>query len=599
MNLIKIKEPSINEDSKLCIGIDFGTTNSVCTVKFEDDIKVVQDNLGKTIIPTLVLYNNHKSIFGNNALEHNDYLDSVFSVKRDFTSDYDVKKYFNSNSEKVSPVEVSKDFFIYLKNTCEQYLNKKIFDCVVTVPAYYDEKARSGIMRAAFMAGLRVRRLINEPTSAAFAYGLEKKKKGVFFIYDLGGGTFDVSLLKLSEGIFKVMATGGDPNLGGDDFDRLFADYVLKSKLNIGIDDISDKDRIRLTKQCKSIKENLQNTESLEESFEINGNIITARLSLEEFNNSVEDLVNKTMKISKDLLDEVDIPIENINGFVLVGGSTKVNLISEKLKTNFKTNIFNDIDPDFVVSKGAALHGYELLNGPKNILLDVTPLSLGLETMGGLMEKIISRNSPIPSIKDQLFTTHENGQTAIQIKVLQGERETSNKNRCLGEFILSNIPPKPAGIPRIKVIFSLDADGILYVSAKDEESGSESDISLKTNENLDLAEMRSIVESSILNAKDDMEQRMLIESKIKAKTFLNEISSVKKDIELLCSKNDIKDIEFKMKELEKVLKTNDCDLINESIDILNKSTESFAQKRIEKDFSEVVGKDVEEINNTE
>ncbi len=595
MNLIKIKEPSVSEDSKLCIGIDFGTTNSVCTVKLGDQVKVVEDDQGKTIIPTLVLYNEQKSIFGNNALGHNNYLDSVFSVKRDFTSDYDIRKYLNSNNEKVTSVEVSKDFFIYLKNICEKNLKRKIFDCVVTVPAYFDEKARSGIMRAAFMAGLRVRRLINEPTSAAFAYGLEKKKKGVFFIYDLGGGTFDVSLLKLSEGIFKVMATGGDPNLGGDDFDQLFADYILKSKLNVSANIISDKDRIRFVKQCKSIKENLQNKGLLEQDFEINGKNFTVSLSLEEFNKVIENLVDKTIQISKVLLDEVDMPIEDVSGFVLVGGSTKINFITEKLKTNFKTNVFNDIDPDYVVSKGAALHGYELLNGSKNILLDVTPLSLGLETMGGLMEKIISRNSPIPSIKDQLFTTQENGQTAIQIKVLQGERETSDKNRCLGEFILSNIPPKPAGIPRIKVIFSLDADGILYVSAKDEESGSESDISLKTNENLDLAEMRSIVESSIINAKDDIKQRMLIESKIKAKTFLNEISSVKKDIELLCSKNDIKNIELKMKKLEEVLKTNDCDLINESIDILNKSTESFAQRKIEKDFSKVLGKDVEEI----
>ncbi len=595
MNLIKINEPSVNEDSKLCIGIDFGTTNSVCTVKFEDKVQVIEDDFGETILPTLILYKNKRNFFGNNALRHKNYLDSVFSVKRDFSSNFDSSKYLNSNDEKVSSVEVSKDFFIYLKNTCEQYLNKKIFDCVITVPAYFDEKARSGIMRAAFMAGFRIRRLINEPTSAAFAYGLEKKKKGIFFIYDLGGGTFDVSLLKLSEGIFKVIATGGDPNLGGDDFDQLFANYILESKLGVNRK-ISNKDRIKLVKQCKSIKENLQKGASLEENFEINGKKSTVKLNLDEFNNTIESLIDRTIKISKDLLDEVDLPIEDISGFVLVGGSTKLEFITEKLKKNFKTEIFNDIDPDYVVSKGAALHGYELLNGSKNILLDVTPLSLGLETMGGLMEKIITRNSPIPSIKDQLFTTHENGQTAIKIRVLQGERETSDKNRFLGEFILSNIPPKPAGIPRIKVIFSLDADGILYVSAKDEETGSESDISLKTNENLDLAEMRSIVESSILNAKNDMEQRMLIESKIKAKTFLNEINSVKKDIELLCSKNDIKDIEFKIKKLEEVIKTSNSDLINECVDVLNKSTESFAQLKIEKDFSDVIGKDIEEIS---
>ena len=270
--------------------------------------------------------------------------------------------------------------------------------------------------------------------------------------------------------------------------------------------------------------------------------IVSISISIEEFNKSVEVLIDKTVKISSDLLKEVDMDISEINGFVMVGGSSRISYITDKLKNEFNTKIFDDINPDLVVSEGAALHGHELLNGSQNILLDVTPLSLGIETMGGLMEKIISRNSPIPAIKEQIFTTHENGQTALKIKILQGERETSDNNRTLGEFILSNIPPKPAGIPRIKVSFSLDADGMLFVSAKDEETENETDISIKTNENLDLKEMRAIVESSILNAKDDINQRMIIEAKIKAKSFLNEIKGVEKDIELLCSKNDIESI---------------------------------------------------------
>jgi len=229
-------------------------------------------------------------------------------------------------------------------------------------------------------------------------------------------------------------------------------------------------------------------------------------------------------------------------------------------------------------------------------LLDVTPLSLGIETMGGLMEKIISRNTPIPTIKDQTFTTHENGQTAIKIKILQGERETSENNRSLGEFTLSNILPKTAGLPRVKVIFSLDADGILFVSARDEDTGNENEISIKTNEGLDLAEMKNIVESSIINAKDDVQQRMIIEAKIKARSFLNEIKAVKKDIELLSSKNDIEIIKKNIIMLEESLETNDCDVINKRIEELNKSTESFAQKKIEKDFSQVVGKDLDNID---
>ena len=450
-------------------------------------------------------------------------------------------------------------------------------------------------MKAAFMAGLRVKRLINEPTAAAFAYGLEKNKRGIFFVYDLGGGTFDVSLLKLTKGVFKVIATGGDPNLGGDDLDKLFAESILNKMLKIEFDDLCEDEKLKVLKKFKIIKEDFTTCDSKTYDLEINNQNKKVKISIDDLNDSIESLIEKTIKISKNLINDIDISIKEVSGFILVGGSSRLKLISKKIQENFETKIFNDVNPDLVVSKGAALHGYELLNGSQNLLLDVTPLSLGIETMGGLMEKIISRNTPIPAIQEQIFTTHENGQTAIKIKILQGERETSLNNRNLGEFILSNIFPKPAGIPRIKVMFSLDADGILFVSAKDEESGNESDISLKTNKDLDLDEMRKIVEESILNAKDDIDQRMLIEAKIKAKSFLNEIDGVKKEIELLCSKNDIEIINNNINMLIKTLETNDTDMINNKIENLNKSTENFAQKRIDKDFSKVLGIEVDKI----
>ncbi len=412
----------------------------------------------------------------------------------------------------------------------------------------------------------------------------------------MGGGTFDVSLLKLSDGIFKVIASGGDANLGGDDFDVMFAKSYLLENLKINFHELSEKDRLKISKKFKVIKEKLTNTKKVHEKLEIKGKLLEVVINIKDFDKSVESLIDKTISISSDLLNEIDIALEDISGFVLVGGSTRIKSISKKLKEKFKTEVFDDVDPDLVVSKGAALHGFELLNGSRNILLDVTPLSLGIETMGGLMEKVISRNTPIPAIKEQIFTTHENGQTALKIKILQGERETSDKNRCLGEFILSNLMPKPAGIPRIKIMFSLDADGILYVTAKEEESGKEKFISIKTNESLDFNEMRKIVESSILNAKNDIQQRMIIESKIKAKSFLNEIEFVKKDIELLCSKNDIEIIEKNINMLKSAIKTNDSDMINKHIEDLNKSTEKFAQRKINKEFSNFVGKGVDEIS---
>ena len=276
--------------------------------------------------------------------------------------------------------------------------------------------------------------------------------------------------------------------------------------------------------------------------------------------------------------------MNDIDGFILVGGSTKLKMISRKLKEFFNKEIYNDLDPDRVVSFGAALHGYELLNGSNNLLLDVTPLSLGIETLGGLMEKIIPRNSNIPIIKEQTFTTNENGQTSIKIKIIQGERETSSKNTSLGEFILSDIEPKPAGIPRIKVRFSLDVDGILLVSAIDESSGKEKNLVIKTGSDLTVEEMREIVKSSIENAKDDMDTRLLIESKIKASRLLNEIENVKDQIESLCSKKDIENINKTSNMLKKELKTNNKDSIEDLVENLNEKTKNFAQKLIDKNF---------------
>ena len=282
-----------------------------------------------------------------------------------------------------------------------------------------------------------------------------------------------------------------------------------------------------------------------------------------------------------------------MDGIILVGGSTKLKLIPKKIKEYFKKNIYSDLDPDLVVSYGAALHGYELLNGSNNLLLDVTPLSLGIETMGGLMEKIIPRNSNIPIVKEQTFTTNENGQTSIIIKIIQGERETSDKNTLLGEFILSDIEPKPAGIPRIKVRFSLDVDGMLFVSAIDESSGSEKNIVIKTGNDLNIEEMRKIVESSIQNAKHDMDTRLLIESKIKASRLINEIENVRDQIDSICSKKDIESINKTTNMLITELKKNNKEKIESLVEILNEQTKDFAQKLIDKNFKNFVGKDLD------
>ncbi len=599
MSLISIKEPSSKNDKieLSCIGLDFGTTNSVCSIKIENKVEFIKDQDKNILIPSVVLFDNQKKVMGNTAIKNDKDLNSIKSIKRNFTENFDENIYLDHNKNKISSVDIATEIFKHLKENCDNYLKKKIYDCVLTVPAYFDEKARSGIMRSAFMSGFNVKRLINEPTAAAFAYGLEKNKRGTYFVFDLGGGTFDVSILKLSEGIFKVIGSGGDSKLGGDDFDKLFAVKIVKHFFNETFSEISIKDQRFILNKCKLLKEKISDKEYIDEIFVVNEVSKNIKITPDFLNSAVDSLIDRTIEISEGLLSECNLESKSIDGFILVGGSTRLKRIEEKIKNKFGIKIFNNINPDLVVSLGAALHGYELLNGSQNLLLDVTPLSLGIETMGGLMEKIILRNSSIPCVKEQSFTTHENGQTAIKINILQGERETIEHNRSLGEFTLFGLEPKPAGVPRINVRFSLDADGILFVSANDENSSRESNLVVKADKNLSIDEMRKIVESSISNAKNDINERMNIEAKIKGRRAINEIESVKNELKMLCNKNELKKIMNLVKELNDIILSSkiDTETINDLTDKLNESTKRFAQKKIEKDFSQMVGKDLKGI----
>ena len=591
MSLVNIDEPNKKQTISMCLGIDFGTTNSVCSVKLDDKVIFVEDSNKKTLIPTALSFKK-KIVIGNDIDFKKNIQDCVFSIKRNFVNNPDKKILLNNNLE-MSPVEISKEFFLYLKKMTEEFLREDLSDCVLTVPAYFDERARSGIMRSALMAGFNIRRLINEPTAAAFAYGLEAQKRGNFLVYDLGGGTFDVSLLKLKDKLFKVVGTSGDPNLGGDDFDNLILEELVLRGLKTKKKDLADNELRVLLKESKLIKEKSQETKNFTASFIVNGEKKEIEVSSSKIDGILEKLIDKTISITSELLNDCEAEIDEIDGFILVGGSTRVKLIKKKLEKKFSKKIFNELDPDRVVSYGASLHGFELLNGSENLLLDVTPLSLGIETMGGLMEKIIPRNSNIPIVKEQVFTTNENGQTSIKISVFQGERETSKNNTFLGELILSNLEPKPAGIPRVKVRFSLDADGILLVSAIDESTGNEQNSVIKTGNELSVEEMKKIVESSIENAKKDMDTRSLIESKIKATRLINEVNNVRNEIQNICSKKDIEKIHNITNMLNVELKKNNKVEIDSLVEDLNDVTKSFAQKIIDKNFKNFVGKDIE------
>ena len=602
MALLEIKEPSGNTKTdikeQICIGIDFGTTNCVCSIKKGDEVQLIPDEFGNSIIPTIISYEQGDFLFGNQVYKTDKYDESkfIFSIKRLFVENPSKKIKFNKLELNYSPIELASLVFDYLKKCSEKFLNTKITKCVITVPAYFDDISRSAIKKSASNSGFDVLRLINEPTAAAYAYGLEKETRGNFFVYDIGGGTFDISILKLTDGVFKVLSSGGDVCLGGDDFDIAFCKEVLKFNNLTELKKIKESEKIIAIKRCKEFKEKLSINSDFEDKLMINGIEVKIKVNINLLNKSISQLVEKTIKISKEVLLKANLELSNLDGVIFVGGSSRLDLINKRITEEFKLKIYSDIDPDIVVARGAALHAYGLVNGAKNLLLDITPLSLGIETAGGLMEKIVERNSTIPIIKEQEFTTYENGQTAIKIHILQGERETVEDNRSLGEFILNGIPPKPPGIPRIKVRFTIDSNGILSVAASEESAGVLKELEVKPTHGLEVEDMKEMIKDSIINGTLDIEKRLLKESKIEAKIFLNEINSIKKELSDLSTKDELENVNIIIRDLENELKNDDRQKIKEFTKLLDLATQSFSEKRIKKSIkSALVGKNYDNL----
>ncbi|MDP1723326.1 MAG: Fe-S protein assembly chaperone HscA [Alphaproteobacteria bacterium] len=595
--LLQITEPKgksqeIPEYLTKSIGIDLGTTHSVIAYVKEGVPEIIPSQEGKPLIPSVVAYQNNEVLAGD---EISDLQTNVIrSIKRlmgrgladiqtlqgimpyEFQKDQDNQSLLrlNIDGQLKTAIEISADLLKKLKRDAEAYLGHPVTQAVITVPAYFDEAQRAATKDAARLAGLDVLRLLSEPTAAALAYGLDQNKEGVYAIYDLGGGTFDISILKLEKGVFRVLATGGNARLGGDDIDLLIVDDYLK-KHNKSIE--SQQDLKRLLQLAKKLKEAL--TENETAGFE------DYILTKTDFNNLIEPITNQTITLFEQTLKDAQLNAKNLNGIVLVGGSTRIPYISESLKQAFNQKPLSDLNPDEIVALGAAIQAHGLTEGANHLLLDIIPLSLGIETMGGLVEKIIDRNSPIPTAKMQEFTTYVDGQTAMSLHIVQGERELAKDCRSLGHFEFKNIPPMSATMPRIQITFMVDADGLLIVSAHEETTGAKQEIVIKPSYGLDEAEITQMLYDSINHGEDDLNQRFLIELKVEAQSVLTALEKAliaDKDVLTNDEKNEIV---LAAEKLTFLLDSSNRDDIQLALTLLEDKAKPFVEKRLNKALS--------------
>jgi len=609
--LLQIHEPgetpAPHESEKgAAVGIDLGTTNSVVAVAFEGEVEVLRAADGKALIPSVVHYGDDGSVeVGVKAreaiLESPDHV--VSSIKRlmgrgieDVKSLAGTLPYTVEPSPEggmvrlrvagkvMTPVEISADILRAIKARAEEaLLGKHVSRAVVTVPAYFDDAARTATKDAARLAGLEVLRLVNEPTAAALAYGLDNSVEGLYAVYDLGGGTFDISILKMEKGVFQVKSTGGDAVLGGDDIDHAIAEHFLAERAaTLGEQTISAGEAKQALMTARVAKECLTGREKGEWMIEVDGKPSRHSLDRATLERLAAPFLDRTIEICRNVVEDAGIEVEEIKGVVLVGGSTRMPLVRKRVEDFFGKQPLSDINPDEVVAVGAALQAEALTAGSDTLLLDVTPLSLGIEIMGGIVEKVIPRNTPIPVAMAQEFTTYQDGQTAMSIHVLQGEREMVDQNRSLARFVLRGIPPMAAGAARIRVNFQVDADGLLTVGATEMTTGVEQHVAVKPSYGLSEDEMANMLRASLEHAKDDISQRLLAEAVVEAKrSALAVRSALGVDADLL-SDDERQGIDAAMERVDRACAGTDRDAVNEAVELLEQATKSFAEKRMDR-----------------
>jgi len=620
MALLQISEPGESpapHQRKLAVGIDLGTTNSLVAAVRSSTPEVLGDADGRPLLPSAVRYlADGRAVIGAAALAQQaaDPFNTIVSVKRFMGRSLEEARASGAPYEFVdapgmvrlrtvqgdlSPVEISAQILAVLRQRAEDVLGDDLVGAVITVPAYFDDAQRQATRDAARLAGLNVLRLLNEPTAAAIAYGLDQAAEGTYAVYDLGGGTFDISILRLTKGVFEVVATGGDTALGGDDFDWAIAEYARGT---LGADvQLEAADRRAVLVAARAAREALSSEQSAALRVDLqDGRALDVELTREQFEQLAEPLVRRTLERARAALRDAGLAVSDVKGVVMVGGATRMPVIRQAVGELFGTEPLVDLDPDQVVALGAALQANLLagnrMPGEDWLLLDVIPLSLGLETMGGLVERIIPRNSTIPVARAQEFTTFKDGQGAMSLHVVQGERDLVSDCRSLARFELRGIPPMVAGAARIRVTFQVDADGLLSVTAREQSTGIEAAVSVKPSYGLSDDEISRMLADSVAQADSDAQARMLREQQVEARQLVESVRAA------LASDGDLLDaderrlVDQRLQEAEAAQQAADVELVRAAVQALSDATEEFAARRMDRGIrAALAGRKLDEI----